>query len=157
MVPVSLHGPSWLIAFLPSLMFDGRVLVSQRLIELQSFLSLAPQDARGPLLGPKHINTLIHNEKWDSFKTMEGWLHSHSPEMTQICFPQCNVPHVRFLFLYYAIYMRFFLAGKFIYISKIMQCFLLHVLIPWKDTVNSVHASLYISYVKWYMVSNNSC
>lgn len=42
MVPVSLYGPSWLIAFLPRLMFDAGASTSQRSTELQSFLSVAP-------------------------------------------------------------------------------------------------------------------
>lgn len=48
MLPVSLYGPSWLIAFLPRLMFDGGEMASQRFTELYSSLSLAPQDAGGP-------------------------------------------------------------------------------------------------------------
>lgn len=48
MLPVSLYGPSWLIAFLPRLMFDGGEMASQRFTELHSSLSLALRDPRGP-------------------------------------------------------------------------------------------------------------
>lgn len=53
MVPVSLYGPSWLIAFLPRLMFDAGASTSQRSTEQLSFLSVAPSEG-SPSAAPTH-------------------------------------------------------------------------------------------------------